>query len=62
MVIINAVQNNFSEIGKLVNQVKNTIDSIDNSELKNEIIDNIEGPQEELKKEKPKKGIMEKKY
>lgn len=55
---INATQNNYFEIDKLVNQVKNNIDSIDDGELKNEIIDNIEGLQEELKKEKPKKGII----
>ena len=39
-----------------MSQVKTNIDSIDDSELKNEIIDNVEGLQEELKKEKPKKG------
>lgn len=55
---INATQNNFYEIDKLVNQVKTNINSIDDSELKNEIIDNIEGLQEELKKETPKKGII----
>ena len=56
--IINATQNTYSQIDKLVNQVKTNINSIDDSELKNEIIDNIEGLQEELKKEKPKKGIL----
>lgn len=55
---INATQNNYSQIDKLVSQVKTNIDSIDDSELKNEIIDNVEGLQEELKKEKPKKGII----
>ncbi|MCI8568562.1 MAG: hypothetical protein HFJ11_01110 [Bacilli bacterium] len=55
---INATQNNYSEIDKLINKVKNNIDSIDDSNLKNEIIDNIEGLQEEIKKEKPKKGII----
>lgn len=55
---INATQNNYSEIDKLVNQVKNNIDSIDDDDLKNEIIDNIEGLQEEIKKENPKKGIV----
>lgn len=55
---INATQNNYSEIDKLVKQVKNNIDSIDDSNLKSEIIDNIEGLAEEIKKEKPKKGII----
>lgn len=55
---INATQNNYSQIDKLVSQVKTNIDSIDDGELKNEIIDNVEGLQEELKKEKPKKGII----
>lgn len=52
---INAIQNNYSKIDKLVDQVKNCINSIDD-ELKNEIIDNIEGLQEKIKKENPKKG------
>ena len=51
-------KNNYSQIDKLVSQVKTNIDSIDDGELKNEIIDNVEGLQEELKKEKPKKGII----
>ena len=54
---INAIQNNYSKIDKLVDQVKNCINSIDD-ELKNEIIDNIEGLQEEIKKENPKKGVI----
>lgn len=55
---INAIQNNYSKIDKLVDQVKNCINSIDDDELKNEIIDNIEGLQEEIKKENPKKGVI----
>lgn len=55
---INATQNIYSEIDELVNQVKNNIETIDNSDLRNEIIDNIEGLQEELKKNNPKKGII----
>lgn len=55
---INATQNNYSKIDKLVDQVKNSINSIDDDELKNEIIDNIEGLQEEVKKENPKKGVI----
>ena len=54
---INAIQNNYSKIDKLVDQVKNCINSIDD-ELKNEIIDNIEGLQEKIKKENPKKGVI----
>ena len=54
---INAIQNNYSKIDKLVDQVKNCINSIDD-ELKNEIIDNIERLQEEIKKENPKKGVI----
>lgn len=54
---INAIQNNYSKIDKLVDQVKNCINSIDD-ELKNEIINNIEGLQEKIKKENPKKGVI----
>ena len=56
--VINATQNNYSEIEKLINQIKNNIKSIDDSELRNEIIDNIDGLSEEIKKINPKKGII----
>lgn len=55
---ITAVQNNFNEIDKLVNEIKTNIDSIDDSELRSEIVDNVDGLQEELIKADPKKGIV----
>lgn len=53
---LNAIQVNNSELDKLVQNVKDNIDEIDNVEMKDEIIDNIEGIQEELKKSNIKKG------
>ena len=53
---INAVQNNYSEIDKLVDNVRNKIDTIADKGIQEEIIDNVEGIQEELKKENIKKG------
>ena len=50
---INATQNNYSHFDKLVNEIKDNIDSIDDVSLKDEIIDNVEWLQEEIKKEKP---------
>lgn len=54
--ILNAVQNNYDNVDKLVNNIKSKIDSIKDNDIKNEIIDNAEGIQEEIKKENIKKG------
>ena len=53
---INAIQVNNSELDKLVQNVKDNINEIEDLEIKNEIIDNVEGIQEELKKSDIKKG------
>lgn len=53
---INAIQVNNSELDKLVQNVKNKIEGIDDDEIKSEIIDTVEGIQEELKKPEIKKG------
>lgn len=53
---ITAIQNNYSEIDKLVEKIKDKVNVIDNSEIQEEIIDNIEGIQEEVKKGTVKKG------
>lgn len=55
---INATQNNYSHFDKLVNEIKDNIDIIEDTNLRNEIIDNVEWLQEEIKKEKPKKGVI----
>lgn len=55
---INATQNNCSHFDKLVSEIKSNIDSIEDEGLKDEIIDNVEWLQEEIKKEKPKKGVI----
>lgn len=53
---INAVQINNSQLDNLVQNVKNKIEDIDDEEIKSEIIDTVEGIQEELKKPEIKKG------
>lgn len=53
---INAIQINNSQLDNLVQNVKNKIDDIDDEEIKSEIIDTVEGIQEELKKPEIKKG------
>lgn len=53
---INAVQINNSQLDNLVQNVKNKINDIDDEEIKSEIIDTVEGIQEELKKPEIKKG------
>lgn len=53
---INAIQVNNSELDKLVQNVKENIETIESLEEKNEIMDNVEGIQEELKKTDIKKG------
>lgn len=53
---INAIQINNSQLDNLVQNVKNKIEDIDDEEIKSEIIDTVEGIQEELKKPAIKKG------
>ncbi len=53
---ITAIQNNYNELDRLVSNVKQKVDNIEDEELKQEIIDNAEGIQEELKKKDIKKG------
>ena len=53
---INAIQVNNSELDKLVQNIKDKIGEIDDIEIRNEIVDNIEGIQEELKEPNIKKG------
>lgn len=53
---INAMQVNDSKLDKLVQNIKNNIDEIENVKTKDEIIDTVEGIQEELKKTEIKKG------
>ena len=53
---INAIQINNSQLDNLVQNVKNKIEDIDDEEIKSEIIDTVEGIQEELKKPEIKKG------
>lgn len=57
----NQYQNNNSnnlylEVDKLVEKIMSNIEDITDNELKQEIIDNVEGIQEELKKSEIKKG------
>jgi len=52
---ITAVQNN-NNVDELVNNVKQKLNEIKEKELKEEIIDNVEGIQEEIKKDQIKKG------
>lgn len=54
--ILNATQNNYNEVDKLVETIRNEIDTISDEEIKQEVLDNVEGIQEELKKEDIKKG------
>lgn len=51
-----AVQNNYKEIDKLVETIRNGINIILDDEIKQEVLDNVEGIQEEIKKEDIKKG------
>lgn len=53
---INAVQINDSQLDKLVLNIKSKIDEIEDKETKQEIIDTVEGIQEELKRTELKKG------
>ena len=54
--VINAIQVNNSELDNLVQNIKEKVNEIEDEETKNEIIDNVEGIQEELKKNDIKKG------
>lgn len=54
--VLNAIQLNNSKLDNLVQNIKGKINEIEDDEVKNEIIDNIEGIQEELKKADIKKG------
>lgn len=53
---INANQTNYSEIDKLVANIRQNIDKIEDKEIRQDIIDNVEGIQEELSKKDVKKG------
>lgn len=53
---INALQVNNSELDKLVQNIKDNIETVESLEERNEIMDNVEGIQEELKKTDIKKG------
>lgn len=53
---INAIQVNNSQLDKLVQNIKDNISEIKEKNIENEIIDNVEGIQEELKKVDIKKG------
>lgn len=50
--------NDYHELDQLVDKIKKTLSNIDDEELKIEISDNVEGLQEELKKDPPRKGII----
>lgn len=54
--VINAIQVNNSELDNLVQNIKEKLNELDDEEIRNEIIDNVEGIQEELKKPDIKKG------
>ena len=54
--LINANQTNHSEIDKLVANIRQNIDKIEDKEIRQDIIDNVEGIQEELSKKDVKKG------
>lgn len=53
---INATQINYNELNKLVSNIKQKINGLEDEELKQEIIDDVEGIQEELQKTNIKKG------
>lgn len=53
---VNAIQINNSELDNLVQNIKEKLGELDDEEIKSEIIDNVEGIQEELKKTDIKKG------
>lgn len=55
---INAIQINNSQLDNLIQKVKDKINDIDDEEIKSEIIDTVDGIQEELKKPEIKKGII----
>lgn len=54
---VNAVQNNYNQIDHIVDDIKKVIEKISDNELKSEIMDNVEGLQEEIKTNQ-KKGRM----
>ena len=54
--LINATQNNYNKVDKLVKKIKEEINDSIEDDLKEIIIDNIEGIQEEIKKPNMKKG------
>ena len=54
--ILIAILVNNSELDNIVQNIKEKINEIEDEDVKNEIIDNIEGIQEELKKPDIKKG------
>ena len=53
---ISANQTNYGEIDKLVANIRQNIDKIEDKEIRQDIIDNVEGIQEELSKKDVKKG------
>ncbi|HIQ90968.1 MAG TPA: hypothetical protein IAB27_05035 [Candidatus Coprosoma intestinipullorum] len=53
---ITATQINYNKLNELVANIKQKVDDIKDEELKQEIIDNTEGIQEELEKKEIKKG------
>lgn len=53
---INARQTNYNEIDKLVANIRQNIGKIEDKEIRQDIIDNVEGIQEELSKRDVKKG------
>ena len=54
--LINATQNNYNKVDELVKKIKEEINDSIEDDLKEIIIDNIEGIQEEIKKPNMKKG------
>lgn len=54
----NNSNNIYLELDRLADQIKIEVESIEDDELKQEILDNVEGLQDEIKKDKPKKGVI----